>query len=193
MGAYATNLISKYLTHCRKRGCSAHYRSVQFSSVDMWDDSAEILFRSFFCCIFVGDPCKQFWHGQGCPLFDFVNPAFPLPTTSSPIPQGALKVSFGEAVMPVTCPKHASFRLLIAARTGSCGTRKLILLLRTQSLVLCPKYEIRRSFLYALGFQNLSKPTDEKFDKKCCIARVFGRFTGTIFCLTRLSPTWPHP
>ena len=29
-----------------------------------------------------GGPCKQFWHGQECALFD-VHPAFPLPTTGS--------------------------------------------------------------------------------------------------------------
>ena len=28
--------------------------------------------------------CGQFLHGQGCPLFDAVLPAFPLPTTASP-------------------------------------------------------------------------------------------------------------
>ena len=27
-----------------------------------------------------GGPCEQFWHGQGCPLFDAVYPAFPLHT-----------------------------------------------------------------------------------------------------------------
>ena len=34
-----------------------------------------------------GGPCEQFWRGQGCPLFDVVHPAFPLPTTASPILQ----------------------------------------------------------------------------------------------------------
>ena len=42
---------------------------------------------------------RKFWHGQGCPLFDVVHPAFPLLTTASPNPQGALKDGFGEAVM----------------------------------------------------------------------------------------------
>ena len=39
-----------------------------------------------------GGPCEQFWHGQGYLLFDVVNPAFPLPATASPIPQGVLAV-----------------------------------------------------------------------------------------------------
>ena len=45
---------------------------------DMRDDSAEILLHFFFSA---GGPFEQFWHGQGCPLFDVVHPAFPLPTT----------------------------------------------------------------------------------------------------------------
>ena len=38
----------------------------------------------------------QFWHGQGCPVFDVVHPTFPLPTTASPT--RVLKDDFGEAV-----------------------------------------------------------------------------------------------
>ena len=66
---------------------------VQFSSVqslwltgsseDMRDNSAEILFQFFFSFFSAGGPCEQFWLGQGCPLFDVVHPAFPLPTTAS--------------------------------------------------------------------------------------------------------------
>ena len=58
----------------------------------MTNDSAEILFQSFSA----GGPCEQFWHGQGCPLFDFVHAAFPLPTTALLTLQGALKDGFGE-------------------------------------------------------------------------------------------------
>ena len=58
-----------------------------------------------------GGPCEQFWHEQGRPLF--VHPAFLLPTTASPTLQGVPKDGFGEAVVwRVTCPNHASFRLL---------------------------------------------------------------------------------
>ena len=42
--------------------------------------------------------CEQLWHGQGCPLFDVVRPAFPRPTTTSPTFQGALHDDFGETV-----------------------------------------------------------------------------------------------
>ena len=44
-------------------------------------------------------PCQQFWHGQGCPLFGVVHPAFPLLTTVLPTLQGALKDGFGEAAV----------------------------------------------------------------------------------------------
>ena len=46
------------------------------------------------------------WHGRGCPLFDVVHPAFPLPTMASPTLQGVLKDDFGDVVacdMPEPC------------------------------------------------------------------------------------------
>ena len=46
-----------------------------------------------------GGPCGQFWRGQGCPFFDVIYPAFPLPTTASSTLQRALKDGFGEAVV----------------------------------------------------------------------------------------------
>ena len=67
----------------------------------MTDVSAEILFEKFSS----GGPCERFWHGQGRPLSDVVHPAFPLPTTASPILQGTLKDGFGEAVMTCDMPE----------------------------------------------------------------------------------------
>ena len=67
---------------------------------DMRDDSAEILPISS-----AGGPCEQFWHRQGCPLFDVVHPAFPLPTTASPALRGVLKDGFGEAVVAFDMPE----------------------------------------------------------------------------------------
>ena len=46
-----------------------------------------------------GGSCGQFWHGQGCPHFDVVHPAFPLPTAASLTFQNALKDGSGEAVV----------------------------------------------------------------------------------------------
>ena len=79
---------------------------VQFSSVqsldrfgrrgDMRNDSSEILFQSLLQEALVSE---QFSHSQGCPLFDIVYTAILLPTTASPILQGALKDGSGEAVV----------------------------------------------------------------------------------------------
>ena len=71
------------------------------------DDPAEVLFQTFSA----GGCCKQFWHGQGCPLFDIIYPAFPLPTVASPTLHAALKDGFEEAAgvhdMPDPCKFHA--------------------------------------------------------------------------------------
>ena len=50
----------------------------------------------------------------------------------------------------VACPNHAGFLLVTVARRSHCGPRRNLTLLHTQSLVLCSKYEIRRSFLMHL-------------------------------------------
>ena len=59
----------------------------------------------------------QFWHGQGCPLFDDVHPAFPLPAVLSPIFKGALKDDFGEAV--VTCDMSEPYKFPSVDRVDS--------------------------------------------------------------------------
>ena len=81
-------------------------QGVQFSSVpcligsslgggDTRYDSAEIHF--------------QFWHGQICPFFDVVHPAFPLPTIALSTVQSALKDGFGEAVEACDVAKPCKF------------------------------------------------------------------------------------
>ena len=56
----------------------------------------------------------------------------------------------------VTCPNHASFRLLTVTRRASFGSTGELILLRTQSFVLWSRLEMRRrSFLQALGFEGL--------------------------------------
>ena len=110
----------------------------------MREDLAEFLIQSFL----QGGPCQQFRHGQGCPLFDVVHPAFPLPTTASPTLQGALKDGFGKGVTACDMPEPCKF--LSVARRGSCGPTRKLILLRIPLLVLCSKQEIRRSFLVHL-------------------------------------------
>ena len=70
----------------------------------MNDDSPE----SFGQSLLHEAPCEQFCP-QGCPLFDVVHPAFPMPTTASPTLQGAMKDGFREAVM--TCDKREPYLL----------------------------------------------------------------------------------
>ena len=54
-------------------------------------------------------PCEQFWHGQGCPLFDIVHPAFPLLTTASPTLHGALMDGLRKTVTVCDIPEACKF------------------------------------------------------------------------------------
>ena len=51
----------------------------------------------------------KFWYGQGCPLFDVVHSAFPLPTAVSYPLQCALEDGFGEAVVACDMPEPCKF------------------------------------------------------------------------------------
>ena len=55
----------------------------------------------------------------------------------------------------VTCPNHASFRLLTVAKRFSCGLTRKLIMLRTQSLVLCSKLGDAEKCPQALGFKSL--------------------------------------
>ena len=68
-----------------------------------------------------GGCCEQFWHGRGCPLFEVIHPAFPLPTTASPTLQGTLKDGFGEAVMACDIPKPCELPSLDSCRKVPVG------------------------------------------------------------------------
>ena len=90
------------------------WRKSQFSSVQslyrFGRRGHEERFSSDSLPVFsVGGPCEQFWHGQECPLFDVVHPACPLPTTTSPKLQRALKDGFGEAVVAWDMPEPCEF------------------------------------------------------------------------------------
>ena len=93
-----------------------------------------------------GGPCEQFWHGQGCPLFD-VHPAFPLPTTALPTLQSALKDGFGEAVVACNMPEPRKFPSLDSCQRRFLWTDKEVDLATHLSLILCSKEEVRRGFL----------------------------------------------
>ena len=102
----------------------------------MTDDSAEILFQSFFSA---GGHFEQLWHGHKCPRFDVLHPAFALPTKAWPTVQGALKESFGEAVLAHDVPEVCEFPSLDSF-DQSCGNC-------TKAAVHCRSSRSQRSFL----------------------------------------------
>ena len=69
----------------------------------MWNDSAEILFRSFLQLALANSS------GMSTLFFDVVHPQFPLLTMASSILEGALKDGFGVAVMECDKPKPWKF------------------------------------------------------------------------------------
>ena len=99
-----------------------------------------------------GDPCEQFCHGQGCPLFDVVHPAFPLRSrrrSSSLVPWRMVTERLSWCV---TCPNPASFPVLTDARRASCGPTRGMILLRIQSLVVSRQYIAMHASLTARDF-----------------------------------------
>ena len=75
------------LSACSVQFSSVQHSSVQFSPLTDWvvggGGGHEGRFSRYLLPDFsAGGPCEQFWHGQGCPLFDVVHPAFPLPRRS---------------------------------------------------------------------------------------------------------------
>ena len=89
------------------------------------DDSAEILFQSFF---FSWRLCEQFWHGQGCPVFDSVRPAFPLPVTSQSI----------SACPSVLCLSYPAFPLPMTSQSLSVKILPTCLVCFMSVLLTCP-------------------------------------------------------
>ena len=102
---------------------------------DMRDDSAEILFQSFLQKALVSSSgMGRDVHSLTLSIQHFLCRTRRCPPSKFPRRMVLERLSWN-----VTCPNNSSFRLLIVARRGSCGhTRKLILLC-TQSLVLCSK------------------------------------------------------
>ena len=130
-----------------------HFASVQFSSVrslgrlgrrgDLRDDSVEILFQS---CL---QEALENGSGMGRDAHSLILSTqhfLRLPRRRSPskVPR---RLVLKRMSWCVTCPNHASFHVLAIVRRGSCGPTRKLILLRSQSLVLCSKQEMRRSFL----------------------------------------------
>ena len=140
----ALNMHHQWLNGARHAHRLNGAKHVQFSSVP-WPTGSSGEQKGRFSrdplpvCYVEGGPCERFWQKQVCSLFDVVHLPFPLPTTASPTLQGALKDDFREAVVSCDVPEPCKFGSLWLARRGSCGPTRKLILLRTQSLVLCFK------------------------------------------------------
>ena len=139
-----------------------HFKNHQFTSVQSLDPldrrgrHAERLSRDPFPVFSAGGLCRQFWHGQRCPLFDVVHPALPLPTTASPTLQGALKDGFGEAEVACNMPEPY--------KSSSLDSRRKRFLWTYREAGLVFRVEDAERFPQAFGFQtsgcfSLSKQT----------------------------------
>ena len=99
--------------------------SVQFSSASwLIGGQVELFSRETLPAFSAGGHWEQFWQGQGCPFFDVVHPAFPLPTTASPTLQGALKNGFREVVLACDMPEPFNFPSLDSRQKRFLWTHK---------------------------------------------------------------------
>ena len=117
----------------------------------MRDGSAEMLLQPFLQETLV----EQFWHGQICPLFDVVHPAFLLPTTASLTLQGALKDGFGEAVVACDMPEPCQFSSVGSCQKRSVWTHKEVDLAPHPVVGLVLQVGVAEKFPQALGSEGL--------------------------------------
>ena len=135
------------------------YQRVQFSSVPwligLSGEHEEQFSRDPLPVFSAGGPCQQVCHDQGCPLFDVVHPAFPLPTMASPALQGALKDGFGEAVRACDMPEPCKFPSLDSCQKRFLWTHKEIDLAPHPVVSLVLQVGDTEKFSYALGSESL--------------------------------------
>ena len=117
--------------------------------------------RDPFSVFSAGGPCEQFWHGQRCPLFDVVHPAFPLPITALPTLQDALKDVLVEAVVECDMPKPCKFPSLDSCQKRFQWTNKEVDLAPHPVVGLVLQVGICRSFLMHLSHKSKQKNTEK--------------------------------
>ena len=87
-------------------------RSVQFSWVlwpNGWSMGHEGWFSRYPLPVFSAEgPCEQFWHGQGCPLFDVSIQYFLCRSRSHQPIKMPRRMVLEKPSWCVTCPNHAS-------------------------------------------------------------------------------------
>ena len=103
--------------------------------VDMRDDSAEILFQSFLHEALV----NRSGMGRDIHCLMLSSQHFLCRPRRRPLSKVPPGIVFERLSWCVTCPNHARFCLQTIARKGSCGPTRKLILLCTQSLVLCSK------------------------------------------------------
>ena len=102
-----------------------------------------------------GGHCEQFWQGQGCPLFDIVDTAFPLSTTALPTLKGALKDGFGEAVMACVMPEPCKFKFLDSCQKRFLPTHEGVDLAPCSVVGLVLQAGDTEKFPHTLGLESL--------------------------------------
>ena len=131
----------------------------QFSSVPLpirsWGENEGRFSRGHPPVFSVEGPSEQFWHGQGCPLFDVVFPAFPLPIAVSPNLQDALKDGFGEAVVTCDMPEPCRFSSLDSCQNRLLWIHKEVNFAPHPVVDLMLQVGDEEKFHQALGFQSL--------------------------------------
>ena len=95
------------------------------------------------------------WHDQGCPLFDVVHAAFPLPTTALLTLEGALKDGFGEAVVACYMPEPCEFPSLDSCQKRLLWAHKEVGLALQPVTGLVLQVGDAKKFPQILGFENL--------------------------------------
>ena len=111
--------------------------------------------QRFFPVCSAGGPREQLWHRQGCPLFDIVNPAFPLPSMASPTLQGAQDDAFGEAVVKCNIPGPCNFTSNDSGQKRFLWTHKNVDLAPHSVVSLVLHVGDMKKFHQAHGFKNL--------------------------------------
>ena len=117
-----------------------------------------------------GGRCEQFWHEQECPLCDFAQPAFPLQITASPTRQGALKDSFGEAV--VACDISRTMQVSVSRQLLHWPINRAMVISRSTE---CQVDQLHGSEVACVStLQTVGKFRDNEFGGK--LAVTAGRF-----------------
>ena len=135
------------------------------SSGNMADGSAEILFRCFLRKAGV----KNSGMGRDVHSLMLSSQNFHCWQQCHPPSKVPWRMVLERMLWYVTCPNHASFCLWTVARRGSRRPTRKLILLRTQSLVLCSNKEMQRSSLRHLTLYFYVKKLVAYIEEEKCL------------------------